>query len=309
MSLTRFLVAAACLAGISSELAAESPIRSGFDSASLPGMDDGSSTAQPLGFTVDFFGQTFSSVFVNSNGNVTFGAPLSDFTPVPLGQLNSMVIAPFFADVDTTFRGIIQYGTGTVDRRPAFAATWRGVDFYGGRGNLLNDFQLLLIDRSDTGRGNFDVEFNYAQVVWESGDFNGGVAGRGGSSARIGFTNGTAAPGTFYELPGSGIPGAFLDNGPGETALILNSLNSDQLGRYRFFGRDGVLTSRQPDGGNSPPEMESPTPGPRPGPEGIGAAEPGTLTLAGLGGALLALLRLSRQNLASFGLTAGFRFG
>jgi hypothetical protein len=34
----------------------------------------------------------------------------------------------------------------------------------------LATFELLLVDRSDTGAGNFDVEFNYDTVQWETGD-------------------------------------------------------------------------------------------------------------------------------------------
>ena len=296
MSLTRCLIAVACLTVMSPGLEAASPIRPGFDSATLPAMDDGSSSAQSLGFTINFFGQSFASVYVNSNGNITLGSPLSDFAPVPLGQLNSMMIAPFFADVDTTSTGTIQHGTGTVDGRPAFAATWRGVDFFGGRGNLLNDLQMLLIDRSDTGTGNFDVEFNYGQIAWESGDFNGGIGGRGGSSARVGFTNGTAVPGTFYELPGSGVPGALLDDGPLETALLANSLNSDRLGRYRLFARDGILTSADPAAPETAPDIVISPPGPLPAPGMIGVPEPGTLTLAGLGVTMLAVIPRQHQR-------------
>lgn len=59
------------------------PIRTGFDAVALPAADDISSPATNLGFEVNFFGQSFSSIYVNSNGNLTFGAPLAAFSPVP----------------------------------------------------------------------------------------------------------------------------------------------------------------------------------------------------------------------------------
>jgi hypothetical protein len=55
-------------------------------------------------------------------------------------------------------------------------------------------WQLVLVDRLDTGTGNFDIEYRYAQIQWETGDFSGGSGGLGGQSARVGYTAGTALP-------------------------------------------------------------------------------------------------------------------
>jgi hypothetical protein len=253
------------------------PIRGGFGSAVLPTADDVSSPAVDLGFAVNFLGQTFTSVFVNQNGNLTFAAPLPDFTPVPLGQLKSAIVAPFFADVDTTVAGHISYGTGTVGGRAAFAATWDNVGYYGGTAGRTNSFQAVLVDRSDTGAGNFDLEYNYGGLNWESGDFNGGTNGRGGSSARAGY-GGSGTAGTFYELPGSGVPGALLDDGPAGTALAANLLNSAEPGRYVFSGRDGQITGSLV---STPKAPVPPLPSGPIAPGGpIGVPEPGTWALA-----------------------------
>lgn len=105
---------------------------------------------------------------------------------------------------------------------------------------MLNYFQVLLSDRSDIAAGDFDIEFNYDQIKWETGQASGGDANcQGGSSARVGYSKGTGEPGTFFELPGSGVPGSFLDSNLA-TGLIHNSLNSTQLGRYVFRVRSGV---------------------------------------------------------------------
>jgi hypothetical protein len=98
------------------------------------------------------------------------------------------------------------------------------------------------IDRSDTGVGNFDTEFNYDQILWEAGEANGSDPdGLGGAAARVGYSNGTGNPGTFFELPGSAINGAFLDSNLA-TGLIHNRLNSDVDGRYIFTARDSSIT-------------------------------------------------------------------
>ncbi len=196
-----------------------SAILPGFNSHSLSGNDDGSTGAVSLGFTVNFFGQNYTSLFINNNGNVTFDAPLSTFTPFSLTSTGRVIIAPFFADVDTRVGNVVTYGTGTVDGHLAFGVTWPGVGYFSEQTNKLNTFQVVLVDRSDTGPGNVDIEFNYGQIQWETGQASGGVNGLGGSSARVGFSNGTGQPGTFFELPGSGVNGAFLDSNP-QTGLI-----------------------------------------------------------------------------------------
>ena len=60
----------------------------------------------------------------------------------------------------------------------------------------------------------------------------------GGSSARAGFSNGTRQPGTFFEIAGSAVNGALLDNN-NVTGLIHNALNSNIPGRYLFQVRSG----------------------------------------------------------------------
>lgn len=215
---------------------------SGFTTSSLPANDDGSTGSVTLPFTVNFFGNLRSSLFVNNNGNLTFDSALSSFTPFDLTSTAREIIAPFFADVDTRGTGSVTYGTDTVDGRTAFGVNYSGVGYYSVNTDRTNSFQALLIDRSDTGSGNFDIEFNYDQIQWETGDASGGVNGLGGNSARIGYSNGTGNPGTSFELAGSAINGAFLDSNT-TTGLIHNSLNSNVDGRYVFSARNGSIVS------------------------------------------------------------------
>lgn len=213
-----------------------------FTDATLAGNDDESTVAVAIGFTVNFFGLNSNSLFVNNNGNVTFGSSLSTFTPFNLSTTDRQILAPFFADVDT--RGTIadvQYGQGMVDGRAAFGVNWINVGYFSGGADKLNSFQLIMIDRSDTGAGNFDFEFNYDKVQWETGNASGGTGGLGGSSARVGWSNGAL---NSFELAGSAVNGAFLDAGP--NALIGNSWNSDVDGRYVFNVRNGVISSPVP---------------------------------------------------------------
>jgi hypothetical protein len=229
-------------------------VRSGFDAGSMGRNDDSSSAARPLGFSnaINFGGSSYTRAFVNNNGNITFDAALSAFTPFGLGSLNRAIIAPFFADVDTrnAASGIATYGTSFVDGYEAFGVTWKDVGYYNRGADKLNSFQLVLINRPDTGAGNFDIEFNYDRIQWETGDRNGGVGGLGGTSAGVGYAN---APGlAAFELPGSGVAGSFLDSNTA-TGLIYSS-NVGVNGRFLYRVRDGVVVTCAPPAPSPIPE-------------------------------------------------------
>ncbi len=240
----------------------------------LAANDDGSTSLVSLGFSANFFGTTYTDGYVNNNGNLTFTGPLSQYTPQGIGSVTMPMIAPFFADVDTrgAGSGLVTYGTGMLFGQDAFAVEWPAVGYFGEETDKLNTFELILVSRPDTGAGNFDIYFNYDQVQWETGDASGGVDGLGGTSAAVGYTDGSGSgcygAGTCYQLAGSLVNGALIDGGP--DALISHSLNSGTPGRYIFAVRNGVV---------------APTP------------EPSSLLLMGSG--LLALAGVVRRKLGA----------
>lgn len=239
-SLKTTLLAGVALGVLGAAAAQAQAIRSGFDSNTLASNDDGSAGPVSIGFEVDFFGVESEELYVNNNGNVTFDGELSSYTPFDLTSTGQQIIAPFFADVDTRGGGSspVTYGQGTVDGSAAFGVNWVDVGYFNANDDKLNSFQLVLIDQGD---GDFAIEFNYDGIEWETGDASEGTDGLGGASARVGFSNGTGDPGTFLELEGSAENGAFLDDGPSDTALVLNSRESDVPGRYIFFAEGGII--------------------------------------------------------------------
>ena len=205
---------------------------------SVPSCDDCSfPTRVSTGFGLNFFGNNYTGVFVNNNGNVTFNNTLSTFTPSALGATytGQPIIAPFFADVDTNGTGTTTFGTGTYAGRNAFGVTWNAVGYFSSHTNLTNTFQLLLTDRSDVNAGDFDIYFNYNDINWETGDASGGSGGFGGVSAAAGFNSGT---GSYYQVPGSFIHGALEDNG---TNPLVNQTNDNVPGQYLFQVRSGRI--------------------------------------------------------------------
>ena len=223
-------------------------VRTGFDSVNFPGNDDGSVGPVSIGFAqpINFFGGMYSQLYVNNNGNVTFDNPLSTFTPFDLFTANRVIIAPFFGDVDTRNSNDTMYGSGMVGGNAAFGVSWRDVGYFSRANDKLNTFQLVMIDRTDTGAGNFDFELNYDKIQWETGGFSGGSGGLGGSSARAGYSNGD--PMFSFELPGSAVNGALLDTNM-VSGLIYNSLNSNVSGRYLFNVRNGAVAPNVPEPG------------------------------------------------------------
>lgn len=214
----------------------------GFARNSVPRNDDGSSEQVPLGFTLNFFGKQRESCWVNNNGNLTFDAPLSTFTPFGLQKTLREIIAPFFADVDTRNPAskLVTYGQDTVNGHKAFGANYIDVGYFSTHADKTNSFQVVLIERADTGLSNFDIEFNYNRITWETGDASGGVNGFGGVPAVVGWSNGTTLDYASFELPGSFVSGAFLDNG--SRSLVHGHVNSTTAGRVIFRARDGLIS-------------------------------------------------------------------
>ena len=255
-------------------MAQATTVASGFDANTLPANDDGSTGLVSLPFTINFYGTDYSDLYVNNNGNVTFNAPQSTFTPFGLGSSYSgqPIIAPFFGDVDTrgAGSGLTSYGNGSYAGHTAFGVTWPGVGYYNSHTDKLNTFQLIMVDRSDTGVGNFDFYFNYDQIQWETGDASSGSGGLGGISAAVGYNAGQSGnpAGTYAMLAGSLINGALLDGGP--NSLVAGS-NDGVAGQFLFQVRNGSVV-----------------------PPVTGVPEPGSLGMLALG--LLALGWLARRR-------------
>lgn len=242
-------------------------VRPGFDLSRLEVSDDGythngtnnnhdeggyeliggnEKTVVPLGFTVDFFGTITNEVYINMNGNISFGE-INPMAWTNIYTFSTPFIAPFWADVDARFEGEddddswVHYGRRLVDGHTAFAVTWYDVTHcrnpvVARDSSKLNTFQLVMIDRSDKEVGDFDLEFNYATIEWETGYFYGGSqTGFGGDSARIGWYGGSIF--NEFWFPGSAVPGTFFDTGT--EPLKDGSFGHDLQGRYLFQFRDG----------------------------------------------------------------------
>ena len=138
--------------------------------------DDGFSGPIDLGFTLNFFGASYTQFWINNNGNVSFGDGISDYNPSGPTGASQPIISPFFADVDT--RGA---GSGVVylSQLPnEDIITWSNVGYYDSEDGKLDNFQLVLRGPGySVPAGEGQIGFFYTNMQWEAGDASGGRGG------------------------------------------------------------------------------------------------------------------------------------
>ncbi|XP_065911625.1 protein mesh-like isoform X3 [Dysidea avara] len=186
------------------------PFGSHVNDAFLLPNDDGSSQPITLSSDFPFFNQNFRNIYVSTNGAISFTRSISTYTPdqFPLND-SKEIIAPFWADVDTTGTGGISYRETTdpdllsradEDIKVAFPrsagfsssylfiATWNRVGYYESKVDKTNTFQAVL---ATNGLQSF-VIFLYAdgEIQWTTGDASSGLNGLGGIPAQVGFNAG-----------------------------------------------------------------------------------------------------------------------
>ncbi|XP_078360280.1 dendrite extension defective protein 1-like [Oculina patagonica] len=190
----------------------------------LPPNDDGGSGTIPISIPFPFFDQKHNSLFVNTNGVISFLAQVTQYTPAafPLSGDNRKMVAPFWADVNTGNGGDVFYRQTTdlkllqkaTDDVKAnfldhhnfkatwlFIATWYEVAFHGASGEYTskrNNFQAVLI----TDGSHSFVIFNYIKITWTTGTASSGNnTGLGGTPAQAGFNAGDGR--RYFSIPGS----------------------------------------------------------------------------------------------------------
>ena len=124
--------------------------------------DDSREVALPFAFP--FYGRAFDRVFVNSDGNLTFGEGDSASSPRRVGRLvqGPPRIAPLLTDLDPGAGGVISTEV-TSDR---FVVTWRDLPSF--ESTIKNTFEAVLYA---DGR----IDFVYGAVL--NGNFEEGVTG------------------------------------------------------------------------------------------------------------------------------------
>lgn len=175
--------------------------------------DDWSTSAIILPFDFCFYGANINQVYINNNGNISFGAAYSTFTSNPFPDSAYSMIAPFWGDVDTRNlgSGLVYYKlTSTY-----LIVQWDSVGYYSEHSDKVNTFQLIINNGSDPllPDGN-NISFCYKDMQWTTGDASSGINGFGGEPATVGVNQGDGVNyvqfGRF-DQPGNSFDGPFLN--------------------------------------------------------------------------------------------------
>ncbi|MEC4004765.1 hypothetical protein OX283_008855 [Flavobacterium sp. SUN052] len=158
----------------------------------------------PIGFNFNFFGNTYSTAVIQSNGILGFGAftftGYSAFA-IPAGGLPNNYIAGFFADIDIRYGGTITYQTIGVAPNRRFVVSYSNVVPYNvgaSAGTGTASFQIVLNEN-----GSFQVIISQLSANW--------LASTSGVLATSGCENITGS----YAFP---VPGRNSTDWPGINA-------------------------------------------------------------------------------------------
>ncbi len=187
--------------------------------------DDDYSLAVPLQFTFNLYGTTYTNVFINNNGNISFNDGYATFTPTGFPVSGFPMVAPLWGDVDTRNGSV---GDGVVYYRSdphQFIVIWDHVGYYNTANDKMNTFELIISDGTADGLPGLghNVCFCYDGMYWTTGDASGGVGGLGGVPATVGVNKGD---GVSYFLVGLFDHEGFDYDGPGGANDGINYLTT-----------------------------------------------------------------------------------
>jgi hypothetical protein len=196
--------------------------------------DNGWSSIQDLGFNFEFYGVSYDQFYVNNNGSISFGWPVTSGTPQDFPSSGAAMIAPFWADADTQNGGgsvNLQRGT-SVRGNPFVQIDWVSVGYAEMHTDLSNSFTLYVEDDP----GGDIVAFFYDTMQWASGDLSGGTDGFGGTAAQIGFNAGDGENGFSALRPST----------PADLSQLITGRRVQPKFAYRFDPTDGEPVGKEP---------------------------------------------------------------
>lgn len=113
------------------------------------GIGDDDCKLADIGFEFTFYGNTYSEVWVNSNGNMTFNGCNTRFWPTTIPDGTNEIIAPIYGDFVPEAAGadVYVHVTGTAPNR-TFVVTWLNINAWNWPGT--NTFQVQLSEANQT---------------------------------------------------------------------------------------------------------------------------------------------------------------
>ena len=211
--------------------------------------DNDWTSAHPLGFTLEYYGNKYTSLYVSPNGVVSFQDPaFGNIGTTPGFPAVGAAIAPFWADADLTASGgTVHMSTGVSERgEPFVQIDWNNVAFYDNTSatnpDLRNTFSLYL---ENAPAGDI-VAFAYDTMQWTTGDLA-GTDGFGGAGAEIGFNAGNGTQYYSEMRPNSQQGLDDLNTAIHEIGVVPDNSDSPVYGfGYRLDPTTGLLAKGEP---------------------------------------------------------------
>lgn len=148
--------------------------------------DDGFRGPLPLGFTLSFFGGSYTQFWINNNGNISFVAGISAYAATGPQGATQPIISPYFSDVDTRgpLSGVVHYRNDIPNQH---IITWDNVGFYNTQDAQLASFQLVLRGPGyPIPLGEGPIGFFWKNLGWEVATSSGALP------AAVGFGDGSS---------------------------------------------------------------------------------------------------------------------
>ncbi len=141
-------------------------------------------------FTFTFFGQEYTELYVNTNGNVTFDqGNLKETSDGDLPDENLKIIAPFWSDIQDVENGPtkIYYKFYENDGIKRLDIVWfEAHNAFEGNTDVKNTFKLVLSSQDDPEFEYGNMAFVYGDMEWATADTQSGF---GGTPAMVGFSH------------------------------------------------------------------------------------------------------------------------
>ena len=108
---------------------------------------------------INLFGTSYTDIYVNSNGLITFEGPNTSPSISSLESLSEPAIAAFMPDINIDNGGEIYVDVDSATGKVTI--TWEDVAPFSGSGT--NSFQVVL---TNTGNGDFEIEYIFEDIEY-----------------------------------------------------------------------------------------------------------------------------------------------
>jgi hypothetical protein len=207
----------------------------------------------PIGFEFPYYWYRANSVYIGSNGYITFtrgGLNASPFNPIPSTQQTNNTVAPLCSDLDCSSGGSPNGSVWYKATADSFIVEWDSITFWSTGGN--NSFQIILSKPDSTITFQYKEQSGAPYNGWAPTSNQTGIENVSGAIG-LNYLSGTVPPGNMYH---AALAVKFIP--PESTTLqihdvgILNTMNDRNGGFFTPNTRPLTMWANVKNFGNQP---------------------------------------------------------